>query len=68
MREKTERPITCAQGTHVLVGQDTDRLCAEVQRALDRNGHAGKIPPLWDSCAGERIAKVILTGSVSESS
>ena len=64
LRENTERPITVEMGTNVLVGQDPNRLCAEVTRILNGNGKAGGIPPLWDGHAAERIASVLCSSSV----
>ena len=59
VRENTERPITVAVGTNVLVGRDRDRLKAEVKRVLTGHGKVGSVPPLWDGRAGERIAALI---------
>jgi len=59
MRTNTERPITVDLGTNVLVGQNSETLLCEVARILDGKGKSGKIPPLWDGHAGERIADVL---------
>jgi len=59
LRENTERPITVTLGTNTLVGQDMDRLRAEVGRILAGVGKRGQVPPLWDGQAAERIAQVI---------
>jgi len=59
VRENTERPITVEVGTNVLVGQDMGRLRAEVDRIVAGTFKTGRIPPLWDGRAGERIADVI---------
>jgi UDP-N-acetylglucosamine 2-epimerase (non-hydrolysing) len=59
VRENTERPITVTVGTNILVGQDGERLCAEVERILAGDYKRGQIPPLWDGRAAERIADVI---------
>ena len=61
MRENTERPVTITLGTNTLVGQDMERLRAEVERILAGDGKQGQIPPLWDGRAAERIADVIMT-------
>ncbi|ETW95859.1 MAG: UDP-N-acetylglucosamine 2-epimerase [Candidatus Entotheonella factor] len=60
-RENTERPITVDVGTNVLVGQDMERLRAEVDHILAGTFKTGEIPRLWDGRAGERIADVIET-------
>lgn len=59
VRENTERPVTVAHGTNVLVGQDLDRLRTSVARALDGQSGKATVPPLWDGHAGERIAAIL---------
>jgi UDP-N-acetylglucosamine 2-epimerase (non-hydrolysing) len=59
VRENTERPITVAVGTNVLVGSDPERLRAEMARVLAGQGKKGTVPPLWDGRAGERVAAVV---------
>src|SRR5438874_1956195 len=46
VRENTERPITVAVGTNVLVGRDRNRLKTEVKRVLTGHGKVGSVPPL----------------------
>lgn len=59
VRENTERPLTVTMGTNTLVGRDMDRLQAEVANILNGCGKQGRVPPMWDGHAGERIAEVI---------
>lgn len=59
IRENTERPITVQVGTNMLVGRDMERLQAEVDRILVGKGKAGRIPPLWDGRASERLADIV---------
>lgn len=59
VRENTERPITVAMGTNILVGQDIEKLKQETSRILNNGVKLGKIPPLWDGKASERIADII---------
>ncbi len=59
LRENTERPITVEQGTNMLVGQDMELLAKEARRILQEGPRPGRIPPLWDGKASERIAEVI---------
>jgi UDP-N-acetylglucosamine 2-epimerase (non-hydrolysing) len=59
LRENTERPVTVALGTNVLVGRDPDKLRSELSRVLSGNAKKGTIPPLWDGHAGERIAALL---------
>jgi len=60
LRENTERPITVSVGSNVLVGQDTHKLRAEMQRILRGDAKQSAVPPLWDGQASERIADVLL--------
>ncbi len=55
IRQHTERPITVTLGTNTLVGQNMDRLRAEVGRILAGQTKAGRVPPFWDGRAAERI-------------
>lgn len=62
LRKNTERPITVTMGTNSVIGDDMERLQAEVRAILSGERKArgsGKIP-LWDGRAGERIAEVVL--------
>ncbi len=56
----TERPVTVSLGTNILVGRDMDRLKAEARNILSGKSKCGKVPPLWDGKAGERIAEAIV--------
>ena len=59
VRENTERPITSEMGTNILVGRNIPRIRREVQKVLRGESKPGKIPPLWDGHAAERIAMVL---------
>ena len=59
LRENTERPITVDHGTNTVVGTDTDKILACVDEIITRGGKSGRIPPLWDGAAAERIVTVI---------
>lgn len=59
LRENTERPVTVNVGTNILVGYDMTRLQAEVAQILRGRAKEGRIPPLWDGLAGQRIAGVL---------
>jgi len=61
VRPNTERPVTVSVGTNVLVGYDMALLRREVERALSGARKRGRVPPLWDGKASERIADVIAT-------
>ena len=60
VRENTERPVTITHGTNTLVGTDMELLSHEVSQILAGHGKGGRIPPLWDGSASERIADVVL--------
>jgi UDP-N-acetylglucosamine 2-epimerase (non-hydrolysing) len=59
LRSNTERPVTVTMGTNILVGQDRQMLTAELTKILDGKAKQGRIPPLWDGHAGDRIADVL---------
>jgi UDP-N-acetylglucosamine 2-epimerase (non-hydrolysing) len=59
VRENTERPITVSMGTNELVGGDLGALERAARAALEGRWKKGKIPPLWDGHAGERIAGIL---------
>jgi len=61
LRTSTERPVTVAVGSNVLVGEDLARLNEETARVLRGHGKQGRIPPLWDGHAAERIADIVLS-------
>ena len=61
LRENTERPITIARGTNVLLGLEPDAIDTVpglLERAPQREGVADL--PGWDGRAGERVADVLL--------
>jgi UDP-N-acetylglucosamine 2-epimerase (non-hydrolysing) len=66
VRENTERPVTVSLGTNTLVGRNTSKIRAEVEGILAGRAKQGKIPPLWDGRASDRIAAVI-AGTTCES-
>jgi len=59
IRQNTERPITVEMGTNIVVGQDMAQLKREVYNILDGQSRQGRVPPLWDGHASERIAEVL---------
>jgi UDP-N-acetylglucosamine 2-epimerase (non-hydrolysing) len=60
LRENTERPITISQGTNLLVGTDPVKIVAAAREVLAGKSKAGRIPPLWDGHAAERIVETLL--------
>ncbi|MFZ0015309.1 MAG: UDP-N-acetylglucosamine 2-epimerase, partial [Acidimicrobiia bacterium] len=59
LRENTERPITVSMGTNTIVGNDPVRIETSAIAFLDAPPK-GRIPPLWDGRAGERIASILV--------
>lgn len=59
LRENTERPVTITQGTNLLVGTDPAKIVRAVHDSLASKGKAGRIPPLWDGHAAERIVNTL---------
>lgn len=59
VRENTERPITVELGTNEVVGMNTQRIIESAKKILSGRWKKGKIPPLWDGRAAERIVEVL---------
>jgi UDP-N-acetylglucosamine 2-epimerase (non-hydrolysing) len=57
--DNTERPVTVSVGTNVIVGQDREKLRAELADVISGNSKKGTVPPLWDGHAGARIAATL---------
>jgi UDP-N-acetylglucosamine 2-epimerase (non-hydrolysing) len=60
LRTTTERPVTVSMGSNMLVGEDLVKLKAETSRVLAGQGKQGKVPPLWDGHAADRIADIVM--------
>jgi UDP-N-acetylglucosamine 2-epimerase (non-hydrolysing) len=60
LRNTTERPITIAQGTNVLVWNDTQKIIREASNILAGKSKKAKIPALWDGKTAERIIKILV--------
>ncbi len=59
LRDNTERPIMVTEGTNILAGRDMTLLRREIDRILRGICKTGRVPPLWDGKAGERIAEIL---------
>jgi UDP-N-acetylglucosamine 2-epimerase (non-hydrolysing) len=57
LRENTERPVTTAQGTSRLVGNDPVRIRAAFAEVLGGRWPKGGEIPFWDGGAGLRVAQ-----------
>ena len=60
MRENTERPITCEQGSSRLVGRSVEKIALALADLAAGRYPLGSPIPLWDGNAGSRIAEVLL--------
>jgi UDP-N-acetylglucosamine 2-epimerase (non-hydrolysing) len=59
LRENTERPVTVAQGTNIVVGPDPQKMIDECLLILEGGGKKGNIPELWDGQAARRIVDIL---------
>jgi UDP-N-acetylglucosamine 2-epimerase (non-hydrolysing) len=59
LRENTERPVTVAQGTNIVVGSDPQEMIDECLLILEGGGKKGNIPELWDGQAARRIVDIL---------
>lgn len=59
VRENTERPVTVTLGSNELIGTDPKVLERRALKVLRGGGKRGRVPPLWDGRAGERIADIL---------
>lgn len=60
LRHNTERPITCDEGTNVLVGNSKGKILEAAQRVLQGNFSSSKIPEKWDGKAADRIVEILM--------
>jgi UDP-N-acetylglucosamine 2-epimerase (non-hydrolysing) len=59
LRDSTERPETCTEGTNELLGTDPKAIAPAFERLFAGNWKVGGIPQLWDGKTAERIVKHI---------
>jgi UDP-N-acetylglucosamine 2-epimerase (non-hydrolysing) len=64
IRPNTERPITCTEGTNVLVGNDPQKVLEAAAAILHGPSLQGRVPAKWDGKAAERIVEVLLQQSL----
>ena len=58
LRPNTERPVTITQGSNKLTS--LYNLPADIDGALNRRAELGRVPPLWDGRASERIVRNLI--------
>tara|TARA_A100001391_G_scaffold36469_1_gene19988 strand:- start:640 stop:1770 length:1131 start_codon:yes stop_codon:yes gene_type:complete len=61
MRENTERPITCSEGTGTLIGNSSELLRKNLELVFSGEYPMGSCPELWDGKAAQRIASLLLS-------
>jgi UDP-N-acetylglucosamine 2-epimerase (non-hydrolysing) len=59
VRENTERPITVEMGTNIIAGNKKEGIL-RCFREIMSDPKKGKIPPLWDGKASERIVNILM--------
>jgi UDP-N-acetylglucosamine 2-epimerase (non-hydrolysing) len=59
LRENTERPLTCEQGTNRITGIDIDKVSKAIKWALDFDPSGYVAPTLWDGKAASRVVEVV---------
>ena len=59
LRPNTERPITVTLGTNELIPFDEKLIESKIESVEKGTYKKGKIPPMWDGKATERIVKVV---------
>lgn len=59
LRENTERPVTVAVGTNMVIGVQAERIRDAAKAVLSGNVKASGIPPLWDGRTARRIVEIL---------
>jgi UDP-N-acetylglucosamine 2-epimerase (non-hydrolysing) len=62
LRPNTERPVTITMGSNKLT--NLDRLSADIDEVFSRDAEIGRIPPLWDGRASERIINTLIDNTM----
>jgi len=60
LRKNTERPITIEMGTNQLVGTQKSAILEAALPIINGQRRDGRIPPLWDGHASQRVVQVLL--------
>ena len=59
IRPTTEQPVTISEGTNQLLPLDPIQIVAEGKAICEGRFKEGKMPPLWDGKAAERISRIL---------
>jgi UDP-N-acetylglucosamine 2-epimerase (non-hydrolysing) len=59
LRDTTERPETCDIGTNELIGTNPKAIKPVLEKLFRGEWKKGKIPPLWDGKAADRIVEIL---------
>lgn len=59
LRTSTERPITVDMGTNVMVNPEKSDILAALQKPVQNVFKRGKVPPMWDGGAADRIVEIL---------
>ncbi|MEA2626059.1 MAG: hypothetical protein QOD06_2104 [Candidatus Binatota bacterium] len=59
LRPNTERPATVSLGTNRLIGLDRRSIETAARAAMNGGVSEGRVPPLWDGRAAERIVTIL---------
>lgn len=65
LRENTERPITIAEGTNQLVGNNPESITRAALAVFEQDSRPARIPELWDGRAAVRIVDAIEEASTN---
>ena len=60
LRDNTERPETCIEGTNLLIGTDPKLIKENITKILSNNWKKGGIPYLWDGRTSDRIVEKLI--------
>lgn len=60
LRDNTERPETCSEGTNRLVGTDPSKIRPALEDLFAGKWQTGRTPQLWDGHAAERIVEHLI--------
>ena len=64
LRDNTERPETCTEGTNMLIGTDPTAIKPALDVLFAGEWKKGTIPMLWDGHAAERIIDILIHTSI----